>query len=293
MKLKHVYFELFVVLVLWVSLPAVYSSLDVDKGPIDRFFFLEQRSWKGFSTVCACWSSRQSWMCKQRMEFLWVGLNRRADFQRELVDLCVKMRAPRLTRMSVGCWYEPVLSHWVRCWAWLYIKCPGLPSSAAGWLIVLLFWEIGKNPALFRLHYFVIMRHYPFTSELNASLPNASEQGSHLCNDFLQKNPTQWLHSYQNQLNSRYFIFFLHVKYKFHMFNINLKWPGKKKKCPQFNGIVWEHGWDECSLAGRAFLGMWIQRSVIRSERTQWFPYLSRQISDSQFCRHKSFVMNL
>lgn len=35
------------------------------------------------------------------------------------------------------------------------------------------------DPAPFQRRYSVIMRHYPFYSELNASLPNASGQGSH------------------------------------------------------------------------------------------------------------------
>lgn len=35
------------------------------------------------------------------------------------------------------------------------------------------------DPAPFQRRYSVIMRHYPFDSELNASLPNASGQGSH------------------------------------------------------------------------------------------------------------------
>lgn len=36
------------------------------------------------------------------------------------------------------------------------------------------------DPVPFQPRYSVIMRHYPFYRELNASLPNASGQGSHL-----------------------------------------------------------------------------------------------------------------
>lgn len=150
-----------------------------------------------------------------------------ASFQRERVDLCLKTHTSRLACMSVGCWYEPVLSHWVRCRVWLYIKCPGLPSAAAGWMIVLLFWGDWERscslPAPLLCHNEVLT----FTIELNVSLPNASKQGSHL---WEKSHPVTALVAKPVKKADTFYVLVLYI------FNISSYWPGGEK-CPQLNSI--------------------------------------------------------